>query len=282
MGAELENKVMTRVIMRRKELILKGFVYFISLILLAMTIIPFFHLLGEYIGFSASNPTKVFKVIPYRWREFKRFFESRIALSYVNSIIVTVSSTILNVYFSALTAHAVVNYRWRGRKFFSNFVLAVMMIPTAVSSSGFITMVYQFHLQNTLSMLIFPAIATPISVVFMRMYLESSFSMDLIYSARVDGAGEIRIFHQIVLPIMKPAIATQAIFAMAQSWNDVFLPTILLLENDKKTLPVALLYNSALGKSDMPEIILTIPLIIAYLLLARHIVEGVQLGSVKM
>ena len=131
-------------------------------------------------------------------------------------------------------------------------------------------------------MLIFPAIATPISVVFMRMYLESSFSMDLIYSARVDGAGEIRIFHQIVLPIMKPAIATQAIFAMAQSWNDTFLPTILLLEEKKKTLPVALLLNSALGKSDMPEVILTIPLIVAYLLLARNIVEGVQLGSVKM
>ncbi len=81
---------------------------------------------------------------------------------------------------------------------------------------------------------------------------------------------------------MKPAIATQAIFAMAQSWNDTFLPTILLLEEKKKTLPVALLLNSALGKSDMPEVILTIPLIVAYLLLARNIVEGVQLGSVKM
>ncbi len=269
-------------VMQRKELILKGIVYVVSIILFFMTLYPFLSLLADYSGFTIKNPANVFKVLPKRWKEFVRFFQSRIALSYVNSMIVTISSTILNVYFSALTAHAVVNYRWRGRKIFSNFVLAMMMIPTSIASSGFITMVYRFHLQSTLSMLIFPAIATPISVVFMRMYLESAFSMELIYSARVDGAGEIRIFHQIVLPIMKPAIATQAIFAMAQSWNDLLRPMILLLDDKKKTMPVALLMNNALGQSDLPVIILTIPLIIAYLLLARHIVEGVQLGSVKM
>ncbi len=278
----MENKVLDRVVRQRKELILKGIVYVVSIILFFMTLYPFLSLLADYSGFTIKNPANVFKVLPKRWKEFVRFFQSRIALSYVNSMIVTISSTILNVYFSALTAHAVVNYRWRGRKLFGNFVLAMMMIPTSIASSGFITMVYRFHLQNTLSMLIFPAIATPISVVFMRMYLESSFSMELIYSARVDGAGEIRIFHQIVLPIMKPAIATQAIFAMAQSWNDLLRPMILLLDDKKKTMPVALLMNNALGQSDLPVIILTIPLIIAYLLLARHIVEGVQLGSVKM
>ena len=132
-------------------------------------------------------------------------------------------------------------------------------------------------------MLFLPAIATPISVVFMRLYLDSVFSMDIVYSARIDGAGEIRIFHQIALPIMKPAIATQAVFAIVASWNEMFLPMVIITEDDRRTLPAMLVLNYAMGgDTTIEEVISIVPLVVSYIILSRHIVEDVQLGSVKM
>ena len=106
--------------------------------------------------------------------------------------------------------------------------------------------------------------------------------MEIVYQARIDGAGEFQIFNKIVLPILKPAIATMAIFALAETWNDAFMPLVLITVENKKTLPQILVLNYALGETTIPMVFSTVPLIIAYLFLARHIVEGVQLGSVKL
>jgi multiple sugar transport system permease protein len=122
-----------------------------------------------------------------------------------------------------------------------------MMIPTVVATGGFINLAYKFDLINKLSLLILPAIATPISVVFMRLYLESTLSRALLDSARIDGAGEFRIFNQIVLPILKPAIATQAIFAFVASWNDASTPSVVLIKDESKTLPLVTALNLAMG-----------------------------------
>ena len=239
-------------------------------------------MLADFTGFKANNPARVLKILPQRGKELVKFFTSRNVRGFINSVIVTASSTILNVYFSAMTAYSITAYKCKFRKAFSNFIVALMMIPTVVASSGFINLVYKFHMVNKLWVLILPAIATPISVVFMRLYLESAFSMELVYSARIDGANEFKIFNKIVLPIMKPAIATQAIFAVASTWNDTFLPFVILLEEKKQTLPIVIILNLAMGETTIPTFVSVIPVVVVYLLLARHIVEGVQLGSVKM
>ena len=239
-------------------------------------------MLVDFTGFKMSNPARVFKVLSQRGKELVKFFVSRNVIGFINSVIVTAGSTILNVYFSAMTAYSITAYNWKFRKVFSNFIVALMMIPTIVASSGFIHLVYKFGLTNKLLILILPSIATPISVVFMRLYLEAAFSMELVYSARIDGAGEFKIFNKIVLPIMKPAIATQAIFAVVSSWTDMFLPMVILTEPEKQTLPIAMVLNLAMGERTIPVFVSVIPIIVIYLLLARHIVEGVQLGSVKM
>ena len=239
-------------------------------------------MLVDFTGFKMSNPAHIFKVLPQRGKELVKFFVSRNVTGFINSVIVTAGSTILNVYFSAMTAYSITAYNWKFRKVFSNFIVALMMIPTIVASSGFIHLVYKFGLTNKLLILILPSIATPISVVFMRLYLEAAFSMELVYSARIDGAGEFRIFNKIVLPIMKPAIATQAIFAVVSSWTDMFLPMVLLTDPKKHTLPIAMILNLAMGERTVPIFVSVIPIIVVYLLLARHIVEGVQLGSVKL
>lgn len=278
----LENNLINRITVRRKEIKLRIIVYVVSIILALISLYPFFVMLVDFTGFQWDKPARIFKVLPQRWNQLVKFFTSRTITGFVNSVIVAVSSTVLNVYFSALTAHAITSYHWKLRKVFSNFVVALMMIPTVVATGGFINLAYKFDLINKLSLLILPAIATPISVVFMRLYLESTLSRALLDSARIDGAGEFRIFNQIVLPIMKPAIATQAIFAFVSSWNETFRPMVLLLDQKKFTLPLSLLMNLAMGETTIPIFVTSIPPIIVFLLLSKQLVEGVQLGSVKL
>ena len=94
-------------------------------------------------------------------------------------------------------------------------------------------MVYKIHMTNNFLMLILPAIAAPTVVFFMRQYMIPSLSLEMIQAARIDGAKEFLIFNKIALPIMKPAIATQAIFAFVSSWNNLFTPLVLLTDNSR-------------------------------------------------
>ncbi len=267
---------------KKNDMRLRIAVYVISIILVIISLSPLLALITEFTGFKVNNPANVIKVLPKRINELKDYFKPRVIRGFINSVVVTGSSTLLNVYFSALTAHSIYAYRWKFRKVFSNIILALMMLPTIIATSGFIHLVYKFHLENNLLVLILPSIATPISVVFMRLYLESAFSMEMIYSARIDGAGEFRIFNQIVLPILKPAIATQAIFAFVASWNDASTPSVVLIKDESKTLPLVTALNLAMGDYLLTAFVMTIPAVIAFLFLSKHIVEGVQLGSLKM
>ena len=166
-------------------------------------------------------------------------------------------------------------------------IMAIMMIPGTVTTIGFYQMVYKLGMVNKLSILIIPSIAAPMTVFFMRQYLQASLSMEIVQSARIDGAGEFRIFNQIVVPLMKPAIATQAIFAYVGSWNNLFMPLILLTDKEKRTLPVmvSLLtndsYRTEFGAVYVGLFITVLPLIVVYAFLSRYIVEGVALGGVK-
>lgn len=145
-----------------------------------------------------------------------------------NSLIISVAATVLTVYFSTLTAYALVAYEWKLKGPFFAAILAVMMIPATVTSIGFYQFMYRIKWTNNLLPLILPAIAAPGTVFFMRQFMIPALPMEIVQSARVDGASEFRTFNQIVLPIMKPAMATQAIFAFVASWNNLFIPQILL------------------------------------------------------
>ena len=278
----MSNNNLNRLSTKKKELILKIIVYVVSSIMVLITMYPFILMLVEFTGFTTDDPANMFKVLGKRGKQFVEFFDTDGISAMINTLIVSFSSTILNVYFSALTAHGINAYKWKFRKSFGNFVLILMMIPTVVASSGFIQLAYKFHLNNKLIVFILPAIATPVSVVFMRLYLESSFPMELLYSARLDGASEFRIFNQIVLPILKPAIATQAIFGFASSWNDAGLPMILLTDSKKYTLPIAVMLGRVAGEATIVVLVSTIPLLAVFLFLSRYIVEGIELGGVKM
>ena len=204
-----------------------------------------------------------------------------------NSLIISVGATACTIYFSTMTAFALVAYDWKLRKPFFTMIMAVLMIPAQVTSIGFYQFMYKIHMTNNFLPLILPAIAAPTCVFFMRQYMIPSLPMEILQSARIDGAGEFRIFNQIALPMMKPAMATQAIFSFVSSWNQLFLPSILLTKNEKFTMPmmVALLngdiYKTEYGSVYLGLFLTVLPLLVVYFLLSKYIIAGVALGGVK-
>ena len=164
----------------------------------------------------------------------------------------------------------------------------IMMIPTQVSALGFIRLMGKMKLTDTYIPLILPSIAAPVTFFYMKQYMDANLPASLIEAARIDGAGELKIFNTIVLPLMKPAIAVQAIFTFVASWNNYFTPNLIINSKMKKTLPILLaeLRNSDWKTFDMGQVYAMIafaifPVIVVYLLLSRYIVGGVTAGGVK-
>lgn len=205
-----------------------------------------------------------------------------------NSLVIAASTAILCTYFSTMTAYALHAYEFKLKKFLFTFILMIMMIPTQVTALGFINLVDDLHMMDTFWPLILPSIASPVTFFYLKQYMESALPLSLIEAARIDGSGEFRTFNGIVLPLMKPAIAVQAIFSFVSSWNNYFTPSLVLKELNKKTLPIliAQLRSADWLKFDMGQVYMMIalsifPVIIVYLILSRHIVSGIALGAVK-
>ena len=206
---------------------------------------------------------------------------------FINSFVISTGATVCAVYFSTLTAYALVAYEWKMRQPFFTMIMAVMMIPSQVISIGFYQFMYRIGMTNNLLALILPAIAAPMTVFFMRQYMLPSLNLDIVASARIDGAGEFRTFNSIVLPIMKPAMATQAIFTYVTSWNNLFLPMILLTKKENYTMPIMVsllkgdIYKTEYGAVYLALTLSVLPLFVVYFLLSKYIIAGVALGSVK-
>lgn len=209
------------------------------------------------------------------------------AVGFMNSMIISVGTTACSLYFSTLTAYAIVMYDWKLKNAFFSFIMAIMMIPAQITIIGFYQMVYKIHMTNNFLMLILPAIASPSLVFFMRQYMKPALSPSLIESARIDGSKEFYTFNVIALPIMKPAIATQAIFCFVTSWNDLFKPLVILTKQECYTLPIMIsllkgdIYKTEHGCVYLGLTLTALPLIIVYFILSKYIVAGVAMGSVK-
>ncbi|WP_138493350.1 carbohydrate ABC transporter permease [Paenibacillus pinistramenti] len=206
---------------------------------------------------------------------------------FLNSFIISSCATICTVYFSSLTAYGLVAYNWKMRQPFFTFIMCVMMVPAQASAIGFYQFMYKLHWTNSFLPLILPAIAAPAVVFFMRQYLLATLSIEIVEAARVDGSGEFKTFNRIILPLMMPAIATQAIFAFVGNWNNLFMPLILLTQKEKYTMPVMVsllrgdIYKTEFGSIYLGLALTALPLFIVYFLLSRYIIAGVALGGVK-
>lgn len=206
----------------------------------------------------------------------------------LNSLLVAGLSAVLSTYFSVMTAYAIHANDFKLKKFMFTFILMIMMIPTQVTALGFLQLVSWMRLEDSFIPLIVPSIAVPVTFFYMKQYMESSLPLSLIEAARIDGSGEFRTFNSIVMPLMKPAIAVQAIFTFVSSWNNYFTPALILHDPKKRTIPILIAQLRSMDWSNLDTgvvyamIALSIfPVIIVYLFLSKHIVQGVAMGSVK-
>ena len=275
----------------KENLVMKIIIYVVCIFLAILSIIPFWLMIVNATRSTTEIQQHAVSLIPsgYMVNNLKILLGKSFnpAVGFMNSLIISIGATALAVYFSSLTAYAQVAYNWKLRNAFFSFIMVVMMIPAQVTMIGFYQMVYKIHMTNNLSMLIFPAIASPSMVFFMRQYLQPTLSMEIVQSARIDGAREFMIFNRIVLPIMKPAIATQAIFSFVASWNNLFTPLVLLTDQKRYTMPIMVsllkgdIYKTEYGSVYMGLTLTVLTLIIVYLLLSKYIIAGVALGGVK-
>lgn len=266
---------------------------YIVLILLAILCLFSFYVL--VINTTRSHPDiqKGFSLLPGRsfFNNLKNLLGDAnlpVLSGMFNSLVVAGGSALLSVYFSALTAYAIHAYNFRFKNLAFTIIMVIMMVPTQVSALGFVDQMSRMRLMNSFIPLIVPSIASPVVFFFIKQYMDSVLPIELVEAARIDGAHEFRIFNQIVLPLMKPAIAVQAIFTFVSSWNNYFIPSLIINRDSKKTLPIliAQLRSADFLKFDMGQVYVMIafsifPVIIVYIPLSRFIVSGVALGGVK-
>ncbi len=265
---------------------------YIVLILVSFLCLFWFYVLFINATRSHAELTKGFTAIPstYFAKNWSELLNGTLPIfsGIVNSLLVAVATAALATYFSTMTAYAIHCYDFKLKKFMFTFILMIMMIPTQVTALGFLQLIDKMGMDDSFIPLIVPAIASPAVFFYMKQYMDSTLPLSLVEAARIDGSGEFRTFNQIVVPLMKPAIAVQAIFSFVSSWNNYFIPALVLHTDKKKTLPIliAQLRSADWLKFDMGQVYVMIafsifPVIVVYLLLSRHIVGGVTLGGVK-
>ena len=206
----------------------------------------------------------------------------------VNSLIISGSCAVLCTYFSSLTAYGLYAYDFKLKKAAFTFIMAILVMPTQVTAMGFLRLITNMGMYDSWAPLIIPSIASPAVFYFMYSYLQSSLPLSLVEAARIDGSNEFRTFNHIVLPIMKPAIAVQAIFTFVGSWNNYFTPALIIQSKNKMTVPILIAtlrgadyMNFDMGKIYMMITVAIVPIIVVYLLLSKYIIAGVTLGGVK-
>ncbi|MBE5904649.1 MAG: carbohydrate ABC transporter permease [Pseudobutyrivibrio sp.] len=273
--------------------IARSFVAHFTLIILSFMCLFFFYILIVNSTCSHAELQKGFSALPksnalVNFRNVANDGTFPMLKGIVNSIIVSSLCAAICAYFSALTAFGLYVYDFKLKKVAFTFIMVILVMPTQVTALGFLRLIRNMGFYDTLIPLILPSIASPAVFYFMYSYLKSNLQLSLVEAARIDGCGEIKIFNQIVFPIMKPAIAVQAIFTFVGSWNNYFVPALVLESKDKATVPILIAtlrgadyMNFDMGKIYMMITVAIVPIIIAYLFLSKFIIAGVALGGVK-
>ncbi|MEU4238446.1 carbohydrate ABC transporter permease [Actinoplanes sp. NPDC026619] len=205
---------------------------------------------------------------------------------FANSAIVAILVTAGNLLFCSLIGYALAKLDFPGRKALFLTVLGMLMVPGMVTFVPQFVLISNMGLANSYAGLVLPFLAGPFGVFLMRQFL-LAIPDDLIEAARVDGAGEWRIFWRIVLPLCKPALATLGILTFLASWNNFLWPLVVATTDDKYTLPVALALYS-IGQNRIyyglllaGAVVVVLPVLIVFLALQRHFLRGIATTGLK-
>ncbi|MBD8990414.1 MAG: carbohydrate ABC transporter permease [Clostridiales bacterium] len=277
----------------KRQLMLSRFVVYVILVFLSVLCLFSFWMLFVNASRSNGDLQGGFRLLPsnYFITNLKNAWTDasiNIPRGMLNSFIIAAATSVLATYFSALTAYGIHAYDFKLKGVAFTFIMAVMVIPNQVAATGFYQMCVKLGWTNNYIPLILPGVAAPVVFFYMKQYMESVLPMEIIDAARVDGSGEFRTFNTIILPMLKPALAVQLIFNFVQSWNNYFMPALLLDKAEMKTVPlmIAQLRSADYSKFDMGKVYMFIllailPVVVVYVCLSKFIIKGVTAGSVK-
>ena len=277
----------------KRQLMISRFVVYVILVFLSVLCLFSFWMLFVNASRSNGDLQGGFRLLPsnYFVTNLKNAWTDasiNIPRGMLNSFIIAAATSVLATYFSALTAYGIHAYDFKLKGVAFTFIMAVMVIPNQVAATGFYQMCVKLGWTNNYIPLILPGVAAPVVFFYMKQYMESVLPMEIIDAARVDGSGEFRTFNTIILPMLKPALAVQLIFNFVQSWNNYFMPALLLDKAEMKTVPlmIAQLRSADYSKFDMGKVYMFIllailPVVVVYVCLSKFIIKGVTAGSVK-
>lgn len=201
-----------------------------------------------------------------------------------NSLFLSVCVTLVETYFAVMAAYAFSKFQFRFRNFLFGVVLVFMMLPGQIGIIGFYKEVQAMHLMNSYIPLIVPSIANCFAVFFYKQYMDTSLPSELIEAAIIDGCREIDIFHRLVIPIMRPAMVTQAVLTFIGTWNSYLNPLILLNDKSKFTLTLLIATvrdatHADYGAQYLGMVISVIPTIVIYCFGSKTIMEKITVGA---
>lgn len=205
---------------------------------------------------------------------------------FTNSVIVAFFVTAGNIVFSSMVGYALAKLEFRGKRLLFVLVLATLMVPGVVTFVPLFVLTANLGLVNSYPGLILPFLITPLGVFLMRQFM-LSLPDDIIEAARIDGAGEWRIFLRVIMPLCGPAVATLTILTFLASWNNFLWPLVVATTEDKYTLPVALaLYSvgqnaAQYGLMMAGAVVVVVPVLLIFVVLQRYFVQGIALTGIK-
>jgi alpha-1,4-digalacturonate transport system permease protein len=261
--------------------------YVAGILIAILMLFPFYWMVVTALrpaGYEADlslipQPYLAFENLPRAWgaRDFTRFT--------INSTIIAVFGTILIVTVNALAGFAFAKYRFFGREVLFYMVLATMLVPFHITMIPVYVTLARLGLTNSHLGVILPSAATAFGIFLMRQYVQS-IPDELLEAARIDGASELRIFIQIILPLTKPVLAVLTIFSFLARWNDFLLPLLVLTSPDMQTLPIGIAVFIGEYRADWPAVMFVslisiIPTVVVFLVFQRYFVRGIAMSGMK-
>ncbi len=253
-----------------------------------ITLFPFVWMLSTSFKSPGEIFTKTPTLLPRLWTlaGYKHLFAAvNMGLHLFNSVAYAVSVTVLSVLFNAMAAYAFAKLRFPGREKLFALLLVTMMVPGQVTMLPVFLILKSLGLLNSYAGLVLPGTAAVFAIFMLRQFM-ADIPEEILEAARIDGFSEFAIFRRIMLPLCKPIIATLTVFSFIGAWNDFLWPLIIMLREDKYTLPVALAglngqYNTDWGLLMAGAVVVVLPAVLIFLLAQKHYIKGIAAGAVK-
>lgn len=252
-----------------------------------ISLIPFWFMFSM----STYKSEMIFQGTPifpsdYFLENLKTIFASNFLQSYGNSLFISIVSMVVSVIICAMVGYGMNVYNFRFKKALNLFIMMTMMVPSQIGIIGYMIEMRNLGLNGTLWPMIFTWFANGFGAYWMISFIHSSLPIELVESARIDGASEIKIFRSIVLPCIKPGILTLCLLIFLWSWNNYMTPLVFINKAENYTIPIfikslASAYRTDYGAQLTGLTLATIPLLILFVFGSKNFIKGLTAGAVK-